>query len=73
MATLSTILAWRIPWTVAHQALPSMEFCRQECWSGLSCPPPGDLSDSGIKPLNLVSPELAGGFFITGLHAEYIM
>ena len=39
-----------IPWTVALQAPPSMEFSRQEHWSGLSCPPPEDLRDSGTKP-----------------------
>ena len=38
------------PWTVAHQASLSMEFSRQEYWSGSPCPPPGDLSDSEIKP-----------------------
>ena len=38
------------PWTVAHQAPPSMEFSRQEYWSGLSFPSPGDLPDPGIKP-----------------------
>ena len=69
----SSVQFFATPWTVAHQASLSIEFSRQEYWTGLSCPPPGDLSDSGIKPLNLVSPELAGGFFITGLHAEYIM
>ena len=37
-------------WTVACQAPLSMGFSRQEYWSGLSCPPPGDLPDSGIKP-----------------------
>ena len=38
------------PWTVAPQAPLSMGFPRQECWSGLSCPPLGDLPDPGIKP-----------------------
>ena len=38
------------PWTVAHQAPLSMEFSRQEYWSGLPCPSPGDLPDPGIKP-----------------------
>ena len=38
------------PWTVAHQAPLSMGFPRQECWSGLPFPSPGDLSYSGIKP-----------------------
>ena len=37
------------PWTVAHQASLSMEFSRQESWSGLPCPPPGDLPNPGIK------------------------
>ena len=36
-----------------------------EFWSGLPCPPPGDLPDPGIKPAPLVSPALAGGFFTT--------
>ena len=38
------------PWTVAHQATLSMEFSRQEYWSGLPCPPPGDLQEPGIEP-----------------------
>ena len=50
-------------WTVALQAPLSMEFSRQESWSGLPCPPPGDLPDPGIKPMSLKSPALAGGFF----------
>ena len=37
------------PWTVALQAPLSMEFSRQEYWSGLPCPPPGDLPNLGIK------------------------
>ena len=39
-----------IPWTVAYQAPPSMEFSRQEYWSGLPFPSPGDLPDPGIEP-----------------------
>ena len=38
------------PWTVAHQASPSMGFSRQEYWSGLPFPSPGDLPNPGIKP-----------------------
>ena len=38
------------PWTAAHQAPLSMGFSRQEHWSGLPCPPPGDLPDPGIEP-----------------------
>ena len=37
------------PWTVAHQAPLSMEFSRQEYWSGLPCPSPEDLPDPGIE------------------------
>ena len=50
------------PWTTAHQAPLSMGFSRQEYWSGLPFPPPGELSDPGIKP---TSPALAGRFFTT--------
>ena len=38
------------PWAVAHLALLSMGFSRQEYWSGLPCPPPGDLPHPGIEP-----------------------
>ena len=51
-----------IAWTVAHLALLSMGFPRQEYWSGLPFPSPGDLPDPGIEP---VSPALADGFFPT--------
>ena len=47
-------------WTVAHQDLLSMGFSRQEYWSGLPCPSPGDLPDPGIEPTSLMSPALAG-------------
>ena len=50
-------------WTVAHQAPLSMEFSRQEYWSQLPFPTPGDLPDPGIKPKFPASPVLAGGFF----------
>ena len=40
----------RVPWTVAHQAPVSMGFSRQEYWSGLPFPSPGDLPNPGIKP-----------------------
>ena len=49
-------------WTVAFQAALSMKFCRQEYWSGLLCPPPGNLPDPGAEP---EAPALAGGFFTT--------
>ena len=53
------------PWTVACQAPLSLGFSRQEYWSGLPCPPPGDLPNPEIKPSFLMSPALAGGFFTT--------
>ena len=51
---------------VAHQAPLPMGFSRQEYWSGLPWPLPGDLPDPGIEPPSLISPALAGGFFTTG-------
>ena len=51
-----------IPWTVAHQAPLSMGFPRQEYWSGLPFPSPGDVPNPGIEP---ASPTLAGRFFTT--------
>ena len=51
--------------TVSCQMPLSMGFSRQEYWSGLSFPLPGDLPDPGIKPTSLMSPALAGGFFAT--------
>ena len=47
---LSRVRLTATPWTVAHQAPPSMEFSRQEYWSGLPFPYPGDLPDPGIEP-----------------------
>ena len=50
-------------WTVASQAPLSVEFSRQEPWSRLPFPAPGDLPNPGIEPESLASPALAGGFF----------
>ena len=52
---LSCVWLFETPWTITHQAHPSMGFSRQEYWSGLPCPPPGDLPDPGVKP---ASPEV---------------
>ena len=59
---LSCVRLFAILWTVAHQAPLSMGYSRQEHWSGLTFPPPGDLPDPGIKPTSLMSPALASGF-----------
>ena len=48
--SLSRVWLFATPWTVAYQAPPSMGFSRQECWSGLSFPSPGDLPDPRIEP-----------------------
>ena len=53
------------PQTVAHQAPLSMGLSQQEYWSGLPCPPLGDLPDPGIEPMSPESPVLAGRFFTT--------
>ena len=47
-----------------------MGFSRQEYWSGLPFPPPGDLPDPGIKPVSLLLPALAGGLLTTGTTRE---
>ena len=57
-------------WTVAHQAPLSMGFSRQEYWSGLLCPPPGDLPDPGIESTSLMFPALSGRFFTTSITWE---
>ena len=60
VCVLSHIRLFATPWTVAHHAPLSIRFSRQEYWSGLLFPPPGNLPDPGIEPR---SPESAGKFF----------
>ena len=48
--SLSRVRLFATPWTIAHQAPPSMEFSRQRYWGGLPFPSPGDLPDPGIEP-----------------------
>ena len=50
VTSLSHVRLFATPWAVAHQASPSMGFSRQEYWSGLPFPSPGDLPDPGIEP-----------------------
>ena len=47
---LSHVQFFVTPWTVAYQSPPSMGFSKQECWSGLPIPSPGDLPYPGIEP-----------------------
>ena len=60
------------PWTAALQAPLSMGFPRQEYWSVLPVPSPGNLSNPRIQPACLMSPALAGGFFIPSTTWEAI-
>ena len=62
-----------MPWIEAHQAPLSMGFSRQESWSGLPCPPPGDLPNPGIEPAFLPSPALGGGVFSTRITWEALI
>ena len=65
LSCFSCVWLFATLWTIACQAPLSMGFSRQERWTGLPCPPPGDLPDPGIKPGPLVSPALTGRFFTT--------
>ena len=58
---LSHVILFVTSWTVAHQVPQSMGFPRQEYWSGLLYPSPGDLLDPGIEPASLASPASAEG------------
>ena len=60
---LSHVQLFLSPWTVAHLAPLSMEFSRQEYWSGFPFPSLGDLPNTGVKPTSPVSPDLPGRFF----------
>ena len=66
LSHLSLIRLFATTWTIAHQAPLSMGFSWQEYWSGMLCPPPGDLPDPWIEPVSLKSPALAGMLFTTG-------
>ena len=59
--------------TLTCQAPLSVGFSRQEYWSELPFPPPGDLPNPGIKPASLMSPALAGGFFTTSATWEAVL
>ena len=67
---LSCVQLFAVPWTVICQTPLPVEFSRQEYWSGLPCPPPGDLSNPGIEPTSLGSPVLTGRYFTTNWPPE---
>ena len=65
VCVLGCVQLFVTPWTVAHQALLSMEFSTQEYWSGFPLPTPGTLPHPGIEPTSLAPSTLAGRFFTT--------
>ena len=59
LSCFSCVHLFVTPWTETHQAPLSVGFSRQKYWSGLACPPPGDLPNQGFKPASLTFPALA--------------
>ena len=65
LSHFSRIQLFATLWTIYHQTPIYMGFSMQEYWSGLSCPPPGDLPNPEIKTASLTSPALIGKFLTT--------
>ena len=65
LSRISHVQLFATVWTVARQVPLSMAFSRQEYYSGLLCPSPGDLLDPGVEPTYLTYPALEGEFFTT--------
>ena len=70
LSCFSRVQLFVTPWTEVCQAPLSMGFFRQEYWSGLPGPPPGDLPEPGIQPMSLMSPTLAGGILTISTTCE---
>ena len=66
LCILSHVQLFATPWTVACQAPLSMDFSRQEFWSGLPFPSSGDHPNPGIGPTSVMRPAFAGHFFTIG-------
>ena len=66
LSRFGCVLFFVTPWNVAHQAPLSTGFSRQEYWSGLPSPPPGNLPDPATEVVSLMSPALSGRFLTTG-------
>ena len=64
--SLNHVQLFVVPWTVAHQAPLPIKYPRQEYWSGVTFPPPGDLSNPGTELMTLAPLALADRFFFTG-------
>ena len=72
LSSFSCVWLFVTLWTVAGQAPLSIGFSMQEYWSGLLCPPPGNLPNPEIKPASIKSSVLAGGFFTTSVKKVHI-
>ena len=66
LSRFSCVQLFVTPWTVARQASLSVGFSRQEYWSRLPFPSPGDLLNPAIEPASFMSPTFADRFFTTG-------
>jgi len=64
LSHFSRVQLFVTPWTVAHQVPLSMEFSKQEYWSELPFPPPGDLPDPGIEPTSPAAPTLRSFYIV---------
>ena len=70
--SLSRVQLFATLWTAACQAPLSTGFSRQEYWSGLPCPSPGDLPNPGIKPMPPVSPALQADSLPLSTNVSYL-
>ena len=70
LSHFSHVQLFATPWTIAHQAPLSMGFSKQEQWSGLPCPPPGDFSDPGIEPASPGFPALQADSLLLSHHGS---
>ena len=61
LCSVASVMSDSDLWTVAHQIPLSMGYSRQEYWSGLPCPPPGDIPNPGMEPISLVFDALQAG------------
>ena len=73
LSCFSCVKLFAASWSVIHQAPLSMGFFRQEYWSGLPFPTPGDLPIPGMEPTSLVSPALVGRFFTSSATWEALL
>ena len=72
LSRFSHVWLFSTPWTAALQAPLYKGFSRQEYWSGLPWPPPGHLPNPLVKPVSLMYPAFAGGFFTTSATWEVL-